>query len=122
MLLSQTDLQLIGAGTGRWTVRLQLVTQHMGLLTRVQVTKGRPLAVYRSNLLDHIGAQSSFAVRTNRLPWPGCFDSMATVWSLHKSERFQVQLQNLSFCACSVLVWHGCVMQLMIALHIIHVC
>lgn len=54
------------------------------------VTKGRPLAVYRSNLLDHIGAQSSFAVRTNRLPWPGCFESMATVWSLHKSERFQL--------------------------------
>lgn len=66
----------------------------------LQVTKGRPLAVYRSNLLDHIGAQSSFAVRTNRLPWPGCFESMATVWSLHKSERFQV-CSWIYLCCCS---------------------
>ena len=54
------------------------------------LTRGRPLAVYRSNLLDHIGSQSSFAVRTTRPKWPGCFDSMAGVWSLHKTERFQV--------------------------------
>ena len=51
--------------------------------------------MFKSNLLDHIGAHSSFAVRTNRLPWPGCFDPMATVWSLHRSERFQVR--NMRF-------------------------
>ena len=54
------------------------------------LTRGRPLAVYRANLLDHIGSHSSFAVRATRPKWPGCFDSMAGVWSLHKTERFQV--------------------------------
>ncbi|CAK0787359.1 hypothetical protein CVIRNUC_010579 [Coccomyxa viridis] len=50
--------------------------------------RGHPLYVYHKNLLDHIGALSSFAVRPERLPFPRCFDSMATVWSIHTKERF----------------------------------
>ena len=52
--------------------------------------RGRPLYVYHANLLDHIGALSSFAVRPARLPFPRCYDSMAAVWSIHAKERFNV--------------------------------
>lgn len=30
---------------------------------------GRPLLVYKQNLLDHIGTVSSFAIRPNRPKW-----------------------------------------------------
>ena len=62
-------------------------------------------APFCSNLLDHIGSHSSFAVRTDRPKWPGCFESMAGVWSLHKTERFQVKpcciwiCRKLRFCS-----------------------
>eukprot|EP00884_Botryococcus_braunii_P003153 jgi/Botrbrau1/12839/Bobra.0045s0008.1 len=48
----------------------------------------RILYVYRYNLLDHIGFNSSFAVRAPRPAFPVCYDSMANVWSLAFSERF----------------------------------
>ena len=54
--------------------------------------RGHPLYVYHRNLLDHIGALSSFAVRAARLPFPRCYDSMAAVWSIHAKERFNVSL------------------------------
>lgn len=56
------------------------------------LVKGRPTAVFRYNLLDHIGAVSSFDVRVNRPAFPGCYEEMDTVWSLHDSERFKVLL------------------------------
>ena len=36
----------------------------------------RPYIVYRHNLLRHLGALSSFAVRPDRPDWPGCFAPM----------------------------------------------
>ncbi|EIE24399.1 hypothetical protein COCSUDRAFT_61824 [Coccomyxa subellipsoidea C-169] len=51
--------------------------------------RGRQQYVYHKNLLDHVGAQSSFAVRAERMPFPRCFDSMANVWSIQAQERFQ---------------------------------
>ena len=65
--------------------------------------RGHPLYVYHRNLLDHIGALSSFAVRPERLPFPRCFDSMATVWSIHTKERFNVRPSPARRCrTCSV--------------------
>ena len=55
-----------------------------------QPLRNRPLAVYRYNLLDHIGTKSSFSVRVDRPSFPKCFDPMAEVWSIHQNERFQV--------------------------------
>lgn len=52
--------------------------------------RGRQQYVYHKNLLDHVGAQSSFAIRAERMPFPRCFDSMANVWSIQAQERFQV--------------------------------
>ena len=60
--------------------------------------RGHPLYVYHRNLLDHIGALSSFAVRPERLPFPRCFDSMATVWSIHTKERFNVSHPSARRC------------------------
>lgn len=54
-------------------------------------TRGRHLAVYRHNLLDHIGAQSSFASRAVRPGWPRCFHPMSDIWSLAKTEKFNVR-------------------------------
>ncbi|KAK9825323.1 hypothetical protein WJX74_009420 [Apatococcus lobatus] len=54
-----------------------------------QALRNRPLAVYRYNLLDHIGTKSSFSVRVDRPSFPKCFDPMAEVWSIHTNERFQ---------------------------------
>ena len=53
-------------------------------------TRGRLLAIFRVNLLDHIGARSSFAVRAARPEWPRCFHPMSGIWSLAKSEQFNV--------------------------------
>ena len=50
--------------------------------------KSRPIYVYHKNLLDHLGAHSSFSVRADRPAFPACFQSMADVWSLHARERF----------------------------------
>ena len=55
-----------------------------------ETVRGHPLYVYHKNLLDHIGTHSSFAIRPDRLPFPQCFDSMASVWSIHPKERFNV--------------------------------
>ena len=51
--------------------------------------RGRAVYVYHKNLLDHLGAHSSFSVRADRPAFPACFQSMADVWSLHAKERFQ---------------------------------
>ena len=51
--------------------------------------KSHPIYVYHKNLLDHLGAHSSFSVRADRPAFPACFQSMADVWSLHAKERFQ---------------------------------
>ncbi|BDA42972.1 hypothetical protein COCOBI_03-8650 [Coccomyxa sp. Obi] len=51
--------------------------------------RGRKQYVYHKNLLDHMGEESSFAVRAKRLPFPRCFASMADVWSIQNDERFQ---------------------------------
>jgi hypothetical protein len=56
--------------------------------TRVRGAPRRPLLVYRQNLLSHTGTVSSFAVRPARRAWPGCYASMASVWSLAKKELF----------------------------------
>ena len=65
--------------------------------------RGHPLYVYHKNLLDHIGALSSFAVRPERLPFPRCFDSMAAVWSIHTKERFNVRPSSAQRCCiCSL--------------------
>ena len=39
----------------------------------------RPLAVYKYNMLAHVGAVSSFAVRPERARWPGCYEPMTEV-------------------------------------------
>lgn len=54
-------------------------------------TRGRRLAVFRHNLLDHIGARSSFTVRANRPEWPRCYHPMSQIWSLGKREKFNVR-------------------------------
>ena len=51
--------------------------------------RSHSLYIYSRNLLDHLGAKSSFSVRVDRLPFPRCFDSMADVWSLDPRERFK---------------------------------
>ena len=59
--------------------------------------KGRPIYVYHKNLLDHLGAHSSFSVRAERPAFPACFASMADVWSLHAKERFQAVRAGVFF-------------------------
>ena len=41
---------------------------------------GRPLLVYKQNLLDHIGTVSSFAIRPNRPKWCAPWLARASVW------------------------------------------
>lgn len=53
-------------------------------------TTSKSQYVYYRNLLDHMGTQSSFSVRADRHPFPGCFQSMSDIWSLDAQERFQV--------------------------------
>jgi len=60
----------------------------------------RPMAAYRYNLLEHIGAVSSFKVRVDRPAFPKCYESMADVWSLARAERFQVMPEE-HFCPCN---------------------
>ena len=40
--------------------------------------------MYRHNLMEHLGAVSTFAVRPNRPKWPACYASMTKVWSARK--------------------------------------
>ncbi|DBA98364.1 TPA: hypothetical protein ACH3X3_012380 [Trebouxia sp. C0006] len=56
---------------------------------RTMANRRRPMAAYRYNLLEHIGAVSSFKVRVDRPAFPKCYESMADVWSLARAERFQ---------------------------------
>jgi hypothetical protein len=53
--------------------------------------RGRPLYVFHKNLMDHIGAMSSFTVRAHRDPFPRCFEPMSAVWSLQVLERYKVR-------------------------------
>ncbi|KAK9919150.1 hypothetical protein WJX75_009727 [Coccomyxa subellipsoidea] len=48
-------------------------------------TSGKIQYVYQKNIMDHLGTLSSFAIRPERLPFPGCFNSMSDVWSLSRS-------------------------------------
>ena len=57
---------------------------------RTLANRRRPMAAYKYNLLEHIGTVSSFTVRVDRPSFPGCYESMADVWSIAKNERFQV--------------------------------
>jgi len=45
----------------------------------LQEMAGRPLVVYRYNMMAHIGVVSSFAVRMARPAWPGCYVPMNRV-------------------------------------------
>ncbi|KAL6771926.1 hypothetical protein ACKKBG_A28325 [Auxenochlorella protothecoides x Auxenochlorella symbiontica] len=56
----------------------------------------RPYAVYRYNVLNHLGAISSFAVRPDRPGWPGCWAPMSSVWSLALSERYNRRCRDVS--------------------------
>ncbi len=67
---------------------------------RTMANRRRPMAAYRYNLLEHIGAVSSFKVRVDRPAFPKCYESMADVWSLAKAERFQVMPEE-RFCPCN---------------------
>ncbi len=60
-----------------------------------EAVRGRHQYVYHKNLLDHMGEESSFAVRASRPPFPRCFASMADVWSIQAEERFQVSSRLL---------------------------
>ena len=75
-----------------------------------EVVRGRQQYVYHKNLLDHVGEQSSFAVRAERLPFPRCFASMADVWSIQGDERFQVKRSAAAVmhaCCCRHSQQHG---------------
>ena len=78
-----------------------------------QALRKRPLAVYRYNLLDHIGTKSSFSVRVDRPSFPKCFDPMAKVWSIHSNERFQVHSSILFFSASYMPMMYFCPVQLL---------
>ena len=67
---------------------------------RTMANRRRPMAAYRYNLLEHIGAVSSFKVRVDRPAFPKCYESMADVWSLARAERFQVMPEE-RFCPCN---------------------
>lgn len=69
---------------------------------RTIANRRRPMAAYRYNLLEHIGAVSSFTVRVDRPSFPKCYESMADVWSLAKAERFQVMLVTTMGPTCFV--------------------
>ncbi|KAA6429434.1 MAG: hypothetical protein FRX49_00828, partial [Trebouxia sp. A1-2] len=64
---------------------------------RTMANRRRPMAAYRYNLLEHIGAVSSFTVRVERPAFPNCYESMADVWSLARAERFQYNTRLLVF-------------------------
>ena len=66
-----------------------------GKSTHTTANKRRPMAVYKYNLLEHMGKVSSFTVRVDRPDFPKCYESMADVWSLSRAERFQVRLPDL---------------------------
>eukprot|EP00959_Pyramimonas_sp_CCMP1952_P389645 8165181-Pyramimonas_sp.AAC.1 len=63
----------------RWTNHMQEWVARAGKIPEIA---GRQLLVYKHNILDHIGTVSSFKIRPNRPKWPGCYESMANVWSL----------------------------------------
>lgn len=77
--------------------------------TEVQKKGGHAaIYVYHKNLLDHMGAHSSFSVRVDRPAFPACFESMADVWSLHTKEHFQARpnigiLHHIERRACALL-------------------
>lgn len=50
----------------------------------------------RYNVLNHLGAISSFAVRPDRPGWPGCWAPMSSVWSLALSERYNRRCRDVS--------------------------
>eukprot|EP00899_Mesostigma_viride_P027133 jgi/Mesvir1/7604/Mv06336-RA.1 len=67
------------------------------------VPHARPLMVYRFILLEHIGSVSSFAARDSRPPWPGCYQPMSKVWSLHKDELYDIsKCRNSDICPCKL--------------------
>ena len=58
--------------------------------------------VYRDNLLDHVGEVSTFGVRPARRKWPGCFEPLASAWSLARIETFDARMckrSDISPCA-----------------------
>lgn len=67
----------------------------------LRANRGRKLAVYRHNLMEHLGEKSSFAVRASRPDWPKCFHPMAEMWSLAKTETFNVSLSCFACHACN---------------------
>mmetsp|Transcript_35408 Transcript_35408/g.59675 ORF Transcript_35408/g.59675 Transcript_35408/m.59675 type:complete len:456 (-) Transcript_35408:522-1889(-) len=91
IVMRSADLLLLSKYLREHTARLPpdlLWQEWVAKSHQIPELEGRQLLVYKHNLLNHIGTVSSFAVRPNRPKWPGCYESMANVWSLMKMEQF----------------------------------
>ncbi|KAK3263399.1 hypothetical protein CYMTET_27790 [Cymbomonas tetramitiformis] len=94
--MKSSDIPMLSAYLREHTARLppDLLWQEFVAGNNPEAKKSigrRKIMVYKYNLLDHIGTISSFAIRPNRPKWPGCYDSMADVWSLQKIETFDAR-------------------------------
>jgi len=91
IIMRSSDLRLLASYLREHTARLPpdlLWQEWVGKAPKIPEIAGRQLLVYKHNILDHIGTVSSFKIRPNRPKWPGCYESMASVWSLIRIEQF----------------------------------
>jgi len=103
IVMKSADLRLLSAYLRQHTARLPpdlLWQEWVSDAHKNPQIRGRPLLVYKHNLLDHIGTVSSFAIRPNRPKWPGCYESMASVWSLSRMEQFDRRCMHDDISPC----------------------